>query len=71
MCCAIIGVDPMTVDHIRLARAHGFGTTELSQIAITGDVSLAEAQQRARGLLQESNDASGGFLRYYITRYVE
>lgn len=28
-------------------------------------------QRRARGLLQESNDASGGFLRYYITRYVE
>jgi len=28
-------------------------------------------QQRARGLLQESNDASGGFLRYYITLYVE
>ena len=28
-------------------------------------------QQRARGLLQESNDASGGFLRHCITRYVE
>ncbi len=28
-------------------------------------------QQRARSLLQESNDASGGFLRHYITRYVE
>jgi hypothetical protein len=28
-------------------------------------------QQGARRLLQESNDASGGFLRHYITRYVE
>jgi hypothetical protein len=28
-------------------------------------------QQRVRDLLQESNDASGGFVRYYITLYVE
>jgi hypothetical protein len=28
-------------------------------------------QKRARGLLQESNDPSAGFVRYYITRYVE
>ncbi len=31
----------------------------------------AYCQRRARSLLEESNDASGGFLRYYITRYVE
>ncbi len=28
-------------------------------------------RQHARSLLQESSDASGGFVRYYITRYVE
>jgi hypothetical protein len=28
-------------------------------------------QQRAHGLIQENNDASGGFVRYYITCYVE
>jgi hypothetical protein len=28
-------------------------------------------QQRGSLLLQESNDASGGFVRYYVTRYVE
>ncbi|HVN07318.1 MAG TPA: hypothetical protein VMT86_23020 [Bryobacteraceae bacterium] len=28
-------------------------------------------QERARGLLQESSDPSAGFVRYYITRYVE
>jgi hypothetical protein len=28
-------------------------------------------QERAGELLQETNDASGGFVRYYVTRYVE
>jgi hypothetical protein len=49
VCCAIIGLDAKGVDHIRLAAEHGFGTTDLSQIEITGDVSLAEAKQRAKG----------------------
>jgi uncharacterized protein (DUF362 family) len=49
VCCAIIGIDPNTVDHIRLSAAHGFGTTDLSKIQITGDVTLAEAKQRAKG----------------------
>jgi uncharacterized protein (DUF362 family) len=49
VCCAIIGLDPNTVDHIRLSAEHGFGTTDLSKIEITGDVSLAEAKQRAKG----------------------
>ena len=29
VCCAIIGVDPRTVEHIRLASERGFGTTDL------------------------------------------
>lgn len=49
VCCAIIGLDPMTVDHIRLAAEHGFGTTDLSKIEITGDVTLEQAQARAKG----------------------
>jgi uncharacterized protein (DUF362 family) len=49
VCCRIIGVDPRTVDHIRLSEEHGFGTTDLGKITITGDVTLAEAQQRAKG----------------------
>lgn len=49
VCCSIIGVDPASVDHIRLASAHGFGSMDLSTIAISGDVTLAEAQARARG----------------------
>jgi hypothetical protein len=49
VCCAIIGVDPMTVDHIRLAAEHGFGTTDLSKIQVTGDISLEQAKARAKG----------------------
>ena len=49
VCCNIIGVDPRTVDHIRLSEQYGFGTSDLSKIEITGDVSLAEAQARAKG----------------------
>ena len=49
VCCAIIGVDPMTVDHIRLASEYGFGSTSLAGIKITGDVSLDEARARAKG----------------------
>ena len=49
VCCHIIGVDPLSVDHIRLAAEHGFGTTDLADITITGDVTLSEAQARAHG----------------------
>ena len=49
VCCRIIGLDPMSVDHIRLAASHGFGTTDLADIEITGDVSLDEARARAKG----------------------
>jgi uncharacterized protein (DUF362 family) len=49
VCCAIVGVDPRSVDHIRLAAERGFGTLDLSEIKITGDVSLEEAKARAKG----------------------
>jgi uncharacterized protein (DUF362 family) len=49
VCCAIIGVDPRTVDHIRLASERGFGTMDLGKITITGDVTLPQAKERARG----------------------
>src|SRR5258706_12027123 len=48
VCCAIIGVDANTVDHIRLSAENGFGTTDVSKIAITGDVTLEEAKARAK-----------------------
>lgn len=49
VCCRIIGIDPLEVAHIRLAHERGFGPLALSAIAITGDVSLEQAQERARG----------------------
>ncbi len=49
VCCAIIGVDPMSVEHIRLAHERGFGPVDLSAIRVVGDVTLDEARARARG----------------------
>ena len=40
VCCAIIGVDPMTVDHIRLAHERGFGPVDLA--ALRGRVVLVD-----------------------------
>src|SRR6185436_2565902 len=49
VCSTIIGIDPRSVDHIRLAEEYGFGSTDLGRIKITGDVSLDEAKARAKG----------------------
>lgn len=49
VCCAIIGVDPLSVPHIRLAYEAGFGPIDLDQIEIGGDTSLLEAKARAKG----------------------
>jgi uncharacterized protein (DUF362 family) len=49
VCCAIIGVDPRTVPHIRLAHEEGFGPIDLNEIEIVGDVTLDEAKKRAEG----------------------
>lgn len=49
VCCAIIGLDPREVEHIRLAHERGFGPVGLEGIAVTGDVSLVEARERAKG----------------------
>jgi uncharacterized protein (DUF362 family) len=49
VCCHIVGVDPREVDHIRLAHEDGFGPIDLERIAISGDVSLDAARERAQG----------------------
>jgi uncharacterized protein (DUF362 family) len=49
VCSTIIGVDPKSVEHIRLAEERGFGTTDVGRIRVTGDVTLAQAQARAKG----------------------
>jgi hypothetical protein len=47
--CRIIGIDPLSVDHLRLAHERGFGPVDLGSIEVSGDVSLEEAQRRAAG----------------------
>jgi uncharacterized protein (DUF362 family) len=49
VCCAIIGVDPATVEHIKLSADRGFGPIDLREITISGDVSLDDAKKRAKG----------------------
>jgi len=49
LCCHIIGVDPMTVEHIRLAHERGFGPIALADFDVVGDVSLDAAKEKAQG----------------------
>ncbi|WP_437986052.1 DUF362 domain-containing protein [Sorangium sp. So ce117] len=49
VCCQLIGVDPRSVEHIRLASERGFGPMDLGEIEITGDVTLEEAKHKAKG----------------------
>jgi uncharacterized protein (DUF362 family) len=49
VCCHVIGVDPLSVPHIRLAYEAGFGPVSLDEIDIVGDLSLKDAQKRAKG----------------------
>ena len=56
VCCQIIGIDPLSVEHIRLAYERGFGPVDLSQIDITGDVSLGRP---GNGLTVSGRGSSG------------
>jgi uncharacterized protein (DUF362 family) len=49
VCARIIGLEPESIEHIRFAREQGFGPTEAAAITVSGDVTLAEAQAKARG----------------------
>ncbi len=49
VCCRIIGLDPLSVDHIRLAHERGFGPVDMDQIDLAGDVSFEQACDKARG----------------------
>ncbi|HEY3235189.1 MAG TPA: DUF362 domain-containing protein [Polyangiaceae bacterium] len=48
VCCRIVGIDPMEVEHIRFAHEDGFGPSELSRIQLSGDISLQAARERAK-----------------------
>ena len=49
VCSRIIGVDPRTVPHILMAHEAGFGPIDLEGIELSGDVTLEEAQAKAKG----------------------
>jgi len=49
ICCHMIGLDPMEIDHIRLAHERGFGPVSLDEIEVVGDYTLEKAQQKAQG----------------------
>ncbi|MDD9943330.1 MAG: DUF362 domain-containing protein [Myxococcales bacterium] len=49
VCCAVIGVDPYDVDHIRMAHERGFGPLVLKEIEVSGDVTLEDARARSTG----------------------
>lgn len=69
VCCHVLGLDPNTVEHIRLAAERGFGTMDLSRIVISGDVSLDEATARARtfevGLVRVEKYFEGSHITAY------
>jgi hypothetical protein len=47
--CHLLGLDPRSVEHIRLPAERGFGPLELDDIQLLGDVTLEEARARAKG----------------------
>jgi uncharacterized protein (DUF362 family) len=49
VCCRIIGVDPAEVEHIRLAHERGYGPIDLSDIVVSGDLTVDEARRRNEG----------------------
>jgi hypothetical protein len=70
VCCQIIGIDPLSVEHIRLAYERGFGPIDLAQIKITGDVTLAQAQDRGRSFRSGLIRVEDYFRKTKIKTYV-
>lgn len=49
VCARIAGLDPREVSHIRIAHERGLGPVDLSDIELSGDVTLDEARSMADG----------------------
>lgn len=49
VCCRMVGIDPLSVEHIRLAHERGFGPVDLDDMTLLGDVSLDDAMKTAEG----------------------
>lgn len=69
VCCHIIGIDPLSVPHIRLAHERGYGPVDLKHIRIVGDLDLDAAKDRARGfrsgLIRVEDYFQGSNIRAY------
>jgi hypothetical protein len=69
VCCRIVGLDPLSVDHIRMAHESGFGPVDLGAIEVEGEVELAEARRRAKdfrvGLIRVEDYFEGTNIRAY------
>src|SRR5687768_8823749 len=69
VCCHLIGLDPRTVDHIRLAHERGFGPIDVSEIEVTGDVRLDEARVKHQGFRKGLVRVEKYFEGSHITAY--
>jgi uncharacterized protein (DUF362 family) len=49
VCAHLLGLDPAQVDYLRLCAERGLGPLDIADIELGGDLTLAEAQQRAIG----------------------
>jgi uncharacterized protein (DUF362 family) len=49
VCTRIAGLDPADVEHLRIVSERGWGSLDLTDITLGGDVSLDEARARAEG----------------------
>ncbi len=69
VCCHIIGLDPLSVPHIRMSHERGFGPVGLDAIDISGDVTLEEAQERSKdfrvGLIRVEEYFEGTNIKAY------
>lgn len=49
VCAHILHLDPRNIHHLRIAHERGYGPIDLEDIEISGDVSLAEIQEKTKG----------------------
>ena len=63
VCCAIIGVDPATVDHIRIPSERGFGPIDLSQDQDHRATSRSTKRRSARRASRSASSASRNISR--------
>ncbi|MBW2263462.1 MAG: DUF362 domain-containing protein [Deltaproteobacteria bacterium] len=60
-CCRIAGIDPESIDHVRICSERGLGPLDEASIDVRGDVELEEAQDRARAITNPMTPVSRFF----------